>query len=76
MLLATLLFLAPAAVIAAAVVAFRGPGQRPAETLRFAETATLAAFAVAVASAAFLVIGGAATSRTFGFFRAGPVGPP
>jgi NAD(P)H-quinone oxidoreductase subunit 5 len=50
LLLATLPFLAPAAVIAAAVVAFRGPGQRPAETLRFAETATLAAFAVAVAS--------------------------
>lgn len=71
LLLATLPFLAPAAVIAAAVVAFRGPGQRPAETLRFAETATLAAFAVAVASAIFLVIGGAATSGTFGFFGLG-----
>jgi NAD(P)H-quinone oxidoreductase subunit 5 len=50
--------LAPLALIAAAVVAFRGPGLRPVASLRWAGLAAGAALAVAVASAVLLALAG------------------
>ena len=47
--------LAPLALAAAALVAFRGPGLRPAGTLRAASLAALAALAVAAGSLALLL---------------------
>ena len=71
MLLATLPFLAPLALIAAAVLAFRGPQMRPTETLKTIEYATLAAFAAAVLSVLALIFGGPATSPLLGIFGLG-----
>ncbi len=71
MLLATLPFLAPIALIAAAVLAFRGPAMRPTDTLKSIEYATLAAFGVAVVSAIALIAGGAGTSPVLGLFGMG-----
>ena len=59
--------LAPLALILAAAVAFRAPGFRPRGALRVAEGAALASAAVAVASCAILVQGGAATGAGIGF---------
>ncbi len=64
---AILLFLAPLALIAAAVLAFRGPQMRPAHVLRWAEQLTLAAIAIAVLSTIALLAEGAATSGLMGF---------
>jgi len=50
--------LAPLALIAAAVLAFRGPGLRPAQSLRAAAAAGAVALAVALASLALLVLAG------------------
>jgi NAD(P)H-quinone oxidoreductase subunit 5 len=50
--------LAPLALILAAILAFRGPGLRPARSLRAASLAAAAALAVAVASLALLVLHG------------------
>ena len=71
MILAILPFLAPAALIAAAVLAFRGPAMRPAETLKTVEYAALAAFGVAVLSVLALIFGGAATSPVIGLYGLG-----
>jgi len=51
--------LAPLALTAAALIAFRGPGMRPAESLRWANLAGLAALGVAVASLLLLLLAGA-----------------
>ncbi len=64
---ATLLFLAPLALIAAAVLAFRGPQMRPANVLRWAEQLTLAALAIAVLLTIALLVEGSATSGLIGF---------
>ncbi len=64
---AILLFLAPLALIAAAVLAFRGPQMRPAHVLRWAEQLTLAAIAIAVLSTIALLAEGPATSGLMGF---------
>lgn len=50
--------LAPLALLAAAFLAFRGPGLRPAETLRTAHLASLVALGVAAASLALLLAAG------------------
>jgi NAD(P)H-quinone oxidoreductase subunit 5 len=58
--------LAPLALLAAAAVAFRGPGFRPAATLRVAEAAALAAVAAAAASTLVLIVAGPGTGPTLG----------
>jgi NAD(P)H-quinone oxidoreductase subunit 5 len=63
---ALLAFLAPLALIAAAVFAFRGPAFRPAATVKLAEIAALAAFAVSALVGILLLVSGAATSPTLG----------
>lgn len=50
---------APVALLAAAVLAFRGPAFRPAEVLRRASLAALAALLVAAGSLALLLLAGA-----------------
>jgi NAD(P)H-quinone oxidoreductase subunit 5 len=50
--------LAPAVLVAAAVLAFRGPAFRPGGTRRLAALAALAAFLVAVASLGLLIVEG------------------
>ena len=54
-------FLAPLALICAAVVAFRGPAFRPLKTRRLAETSALIALVVAGVSACWLAVHGGAT---------------
>lgn len=54
--------LAPLALLAAAFLAFRGPGPRPAQTLRSANLAALAALGVTVASLALLLLAGSGTA--------------
>lgn len=54
--------LAPIALALAAGIAFRGPGLRPAESLRWAGRAALVALAAAAASLALLVLGGAGSA--------------
>jgi NAD(P)H-quinone oxidoreductase subunit 5 len=66
MSIAILLFLAPLALIAASVLAFRGPDMRPARVLRQIEGIALAAFAVAVLSGVALIASGPATSGLIG----------
>jgi NAD(P)H-quinone oxidoreductase subunit 5 len=63
---ALLAFLAPLALIAAAVFAFRGPAFRPTATVKLAEIAALAAFAVSALVGVLLLVNGAATSPTLG----------
>ncbi|MEM8664540.1 MAG: proton-conducting transporter membrane subunit, partial [Pseudomonadota bacterium] len=63
--------LGPVALVVAAIVAFKGPGQRPRLSLRFAEGATLLALAVAVLSAALLGLWGPGTSPLIGLFGIG-----
>ncbi|MBT8459539.1 MAG: oxidoreductase, partial [Boseongicola sp.] len=71
LLLATLPFLAPAALFAAALLAFRGPSMRPVETLKTIQYAALAAFGFAALSAIALISGGKDTSPLIGFFGLG-----
>lgn len=55
---ALLPLLAPLALMLAAALAFRGPGLRPAQTLRWSGLAALAALAMATLGAALLLLGG------------------
>jgi NAD(P)H-quinone oxidoreductase subunit 5 len=64
---AFLLFLAPALLIAAAVLAFRGPRFRPVTTPKLAEGAAVGAFLVSVLAALSLAAWGPATSPLIGF---------
>jgi NAD(P)H-quinone oxidoreductase subunit 5 len=57
---------APALMILVALCASSSPGRRPANLLRFTETAALVAIAASIASAVMLVIEGAATSPALG----------
>ncbi len=66
MLHAVLPFLAPLALIFAAVLAFRGQQLRPVQTLRGVEAASLAALAVAVVSGVLLILNGPITSGLIG----------
>jgi NAD(P)H-quinone oxidoreductase subunit 5 len=66
MTIAILTFLAPIALIAASVLAFRGPEFRPARTLRIAEMVALGALGVALFSALLLILNGPATSLLIG----------
>ncbi|RED17995.1 proton-conducting transporter transmembrane domain-containing protein [Pontivivens insulae] len=66
-----LAYLAPLALTLASLVAFRGPGMRPAATLRFTEMASLFALAIAVLSAVVLFAYGPATSHLIGFGQVG-----
>lgn len=66
MFIAVLPLLAPAAFVFAAVLAFRGPGMRPARVLRCVEIAALAALAVAGVSCVALILQGAGTSPLLG----------
>ena len=68
---ALLLLVAPALLIAAAVLAFRGPAFRPAQGPKLAEGAAIAAFAAAVAAALALAAWGPATSPLIGIFGLG-----
>ncbi|MFN3227597.1 MAG: proton-conducting transporter membrane subunit [Hyphomicrobiales bacterium] len=63
---ALLAFLAPLALIAAAILAFRGPAFRPAQTVKLAEIAALTAFAVSALVGVLLLVSGPATSPTLG----------
>lgn len=58
--------LAPLALIAASIMAFRGPGLRPAGTLRLANAAALVALAAAVGTALLLLSNGAVTGPLIG----------
>jgi NAD(P)H-quinone oxidoreductase subunit 5 len=60
--IAVLTFLAPLALVFAAVIAFRGPEMRPAQGLRIIEGTTLAALAAAVLSCLALILEGPATA--------------
>lgn len=66
MSIAILPFLAPAVLILAAVLAFRGPQMRPLQTLKWVEMASLVALAVAVLSGVLLLTNGPATSPLLG----------
>lgn len=66
MSIAVIPFLAPLALIIAAVIAFRGPAMRPAHVLRTVEGITLAVFAAAVLSGLALLVEGPATSGLIG----------
>ncbi|MFK7792667.1 MAG: proton-conducting transporter membrane subunit [Devosiaceae bacterium] len=63
---ALLAFLAPLVLVVASVVAFRGPSFRPVQTVKLAEYAALAAFAVTALVTILLMVNGAATSPTLG----------
>ncbi|MEO0383570.1 MAG: proton-conducting transporter membrane subunit [Pseudomonadota bacterium] len=52
--------------MAAAIFAFRGPAFRPTATVKLAEIAALAAFAVSALVGVLLLVSGAATSPTLG----------
>ncbi|PRY93104.1 NAD(P)H-quinone oxidoreductase subunit 5 [Hasllibacter halocynthiae] len=65
-MLALLLYLAPLALIAAALLARRTPGARPAEALRVAEWAALGALGVAAAGGGALVLAGPEGGPTLG----------
>ncbi len=67
MFIAFLPYLAPIALVAAAVLAFRGPLVRPVDVLGKVEVAALAALAVAALSGIVLAISGPATSPLIGF---------
>jgi NAD(P)H-quinone oxidoreductase subunit 5 len=54
--------LAPLALLLAAGIAFRGPGLRPAASLRWAHAAALAALALAVLAVLLLLLGGTGTA--------------
>ncbi len=66
MSIAILPFLAPLALIIAAVLLFRGAAMRPGKVLQTVEAITLAAFAAAVLSCLALISEGAATSGLIG----------
>ncbi|MEM8877442.1 MAG: proton-conducting transporter membrane subunit [Pseudomonadota bacterium] len=68
---AFLLLVAPALLIAAAVLAFRGPAFQPAQSPKLAELAAIGAFAAALAASASLVAWGPATSPLVGLFGLG-----
>jgi NAD(P)H-quinone oxidoreductase subunit 5 len=68
---AFLLLLAPALLIAAAVMAFQGPAFRPAQSPRVAEWTAIGAFASAVMAALALSAWGPATSPLIGFLGLG-----
>ncbi|GAB5470855.1 MAG: proton-conducting transporter membrane subunit [Rhodospirillales bacterium] len=63
--------LAPLVLLGAALLAFRRPGRRPAGVPALAEVAALAAFAVALASTALLIVEGAGTSPLLGALDVG-----
>lgn len=67
MFIATLPFLAPIALIVAAVLAFKGPHMRPTHVLRRVELASLVALVVAALTGLLLVLNGPATSQLIGF---------
>ena len=71
MLIATLPFLAPLALVGAAILAFRGPQLRPFQTLRQVEWIALAGFGIAVLSGGLLVLHGAGSSPLIGVFGMG-----
>lgn len=71
MSIAFIAYLAPIALIVAAVLAFRGPAMRPGPVLRTAEALTLAALAAAALACVALIAGGAATSGLIGVFGLG-----
>lgn len=58
--------IAPAILLLAALLAFLGPGKRPLLVPKLTEVAALAAFAVAIGSAALLVAQGAHTGPVLG----------
>jgi len=64
--IAILPFLAPLALIVAAVLASRAPQFRPADMLRAVEIAALVALGVAVLSGVLLIVNGPATSPLIG----------
>ncbi|SHL76047.1 NAD(P)H-quinone oxidoreductase subunit 5 [Roseovarius marisflavi] len=66
MFIAALPFLAPLALIIAAVLAFRGHAMRPGNVLRIIEVISLTGFGVAILSGLSLVFAGAGTSWTIG----------
>ena len=59
-------YLAPLVLIAAAVIAFRGPAFRPRLTARIAEAAALLTIAISGFTAAMLLVYGPATSAVLG----------
>ncbi len=63
---ALLAFLGPLILIAASIVAFRGPSFRPAKTVKLAEVAALAALATSALVTWLLLFNGAVTSPTLG----------
>ncbi len=67
MFIAFLPYLAPIALMVAAVLAFRGPLLRPIDVLGKVEVAALAALAAAALSGIVLAISGPATSPLIGF---------
>lgn len=71
MLIATLPFLAPLALIVAASLAFRGPALRPGTVLRWVEVLALLALVIAGLSALALIAVGPANSVTLGAFGLG-----
>lgn len=66
MFIAFLPYLAPTVLIAAAVLAFRGPEMRPFRNLRYVEFAALIALGVTIISGLALVPSGPATSPLIG----------
>ena len=66
MSIAILPFLAPLALIVAAVLASRGPQFRPADMLRAVEISALVALGIAVLSGVLLIVNGPATSPLIG----------
>ena len=66
MFIATLPYLAPLCLVAAAILAFRGPGMRPRQELWVVEMLTLAGLAIAALSAVALVANGSETSGLIG----------
>ncbi|GAB5447920.1 proton-conducting transporter transmembrane domain-containing protein [Gymnodinialimonas sp.] len=66
MFIALLPYLAPLALIAGAILAFRGPQMRPTQELAKVEIASLVALGVAVLSALVLILTGPASSLLIG----------
>lgn len=62
---------APAALLIAAFMAFKNPGQRPLTVARMTEVAALVALAAALGSVALLVANGAGTGPLLGVFGVG-----
>ncbi|MEM6477184.1 MAG: proton-conducting transporter membrane subunit, partial [Pseudomonadota bacterium] len=63
---ALIAYLAPLAFLIAAILAYRGPGFRPAQTLVRAELAAVAAFGVALGCLVMLIGAGGMSSPTIG----------